>query len=133
MSLSNPSSAHYSTTPSRLPRGPQATADERRQVVAQWRRSGLGIRAFGRQVGMHPSTLSNWIRKYLMESSAENAEHDDSISGGSFIAAVPPTSATAPASTAVLVWHLPADLGLVQGDAGSLGSLLASTLRELQR
>ncbi|TVR17682.1 MAG: helix-turn-helix domain-containing protein [Planctomycetota bacterium] len=80
----------------------------------QWRHSGLAIRAFARQVGMCPSTLSTWIRKYLMELSTENAKPDEAISARGFIPAVSPATGSAPAP---LVWYLPSGLGAVLGDA----------------
>jgi hypothetical protein len=90
---------------------------------------------------MHPSTLSNWIRKYIMESSAADDAIDESVGEVGFIQAVPPGvgSETIDAGRdfqAVnddhVSWHLPADLGVVQGTSASLGSLLMGVLQGLR-
>lgn len=76
-----------------------------------------------------------------MELSADDDVTDESAAVGGFIPAVPPSVVQVAASSCQdsgqssdehLSWHLPADLGVVQGAADSLGPLLMTVLRGLR-
>lgn len=41
-----------------------STVEERRQAVAESYKSGLGLNAFAKRIGISPASLSNWRKKY---------------------------------------------------------------------
>ena len=51
-------------------RGPRWKADEAREVLAQWRRSGMSAAAFARERGLSSMRLSYWAKQLGSEPTA---------------------------------------------------------------
>lgn len=113
--------------------GTRWTERQGRQVVAEWRKSGLSASAFARRCGMNPQRLS-WWRKRLGESSCRKEIGSRRTSLISLVPAQVRLSAPVCSTLSWAVMRLPCGISIEFADAGAMSAgWVASLLSAVSR